>query len=119
MPDAQPRALLPADGDLVGVDQVSSGYRFRYPIPPPARFHQVIEQQRDDVVRRDERAILVHDPETVGVAIGGDADARAAFAHLAPQLIEQFAVRLGSMSAEQHIALVVYSDAPDARLAQQ
>ena len=58
-----------------GVDQVGGGHALGHAVAPAARFNQVIEQQRDDVVGLDERAIAIHDAEAVGVAVGGDARA--------------------------------------------
>ncbi len=88
-------------------------------ILPAAALHQVIEEQRDDVVRLEECAVGVDDAEAVGVSIGRDADLGPGFAHLLAQIFEQMIVGLRRMSAEQHVAIVMHRRDLHAGAAQQ
>src|SRR5690242_6683721 len=117
MADRKSRALFPANGNFVlldqladvleaywrfveldlkllcqSINQVSSGNGFGHAILPAAALHQVIKQQSDHVIRLQKRAILVEDAEAVGVAISGDPDVSAGFAHLLPQSFKQVIV---------------------------
>ena len=65
------------------VDEIGGRYGFADSVLPAARFDQVIEEQRDDVVGLEERAVFVDNAEAIGIAIGRDANSRAHFAHLA------------------------------------
>ncbi len=64
------------------VDQVGGGHALGHAVLPAARLHQVVEEQRDDVVGLDEGAVAIHDAEAVRVAVGGDAQRRADLLHL-------------------------------------
>ena len=102
-----------------GIDQVGGRDRFGHAIFPAPAVHQVIEQQGDDVVGREESAVGVHDAEAVGVAVGGDADVRLGGSHLFAASFEQMVVGLGSMAAKQHVATVMDGGDIHAGLAQQ
>ncbi|MEI9968493.1 MAG: hypothetical protein WDM87_07690 [Terracidiphilus sp.] len=54
------------------VDQVGCGNALGDAVAPAARFHKVIEEQRDDVVGLDECSVAVDDAEAVRVTVGGD-----------------------------------------------
>src|SRR5438094_905066 len=113
MPDGKSRAFFPADGDLVGldeladvlesdrrlvkfdfvevrerVDQVGSGDRLSDPVLPTSCFDQVIEEQSDDIVGLEKCSVRVNDAEAVGVTIRSDSDARASTAHLLAGSVE-------------------------------
>ena len=144
VPDGKPRALFPADRDLVlldqladvleshrrlmqlhlvmvgeSVDQVGRGDGFRYAVFPAARFDQVIEEQRDDVVRLDECSIGIHDPKAVGVAVSRNADARAGLLHFGAHFVQQVIVGLWRVAAKQHVTDIVHGRNVDPRFAQQ
>jgi hypothetical protein len=57
------------------VDQVGGGHALGHAVLPAARLHQIVEEQRDDVVGLDEGSVAVHDAEAVGIAVGGNASA--------------------------------------------
>ncbi len=101
------------------VDQVGCGHALGHAVAPAARLHQVIEEQRDDVVRLDKGAVAVDDAEAVRVAVGGDDQSRADLLHLFLRVAEQVVVRLRRVAAEEHIAVVVDGFNGDAGLAQQ
>ena len=101
------------------VDQVGGGDALGDAVPPAARFDQVVEEQRDDVVGLDEGAVAVDDAEAVRVAVGGDDQSRADLLHLFLRIAEQMVVRLGRVAAEEHIAVVMDGFDGDAGLAQQ
>ena len=94
-------ALFTADGDLVlhdqladvlesdrglvefdlvlrrqRVDHVGGDHGLGHTILPTAAFHDVIKEHGDDVIGRDEGAIVIHDAEAVGVTVACNPDAR-------------------------------------------
>ncbi len=89
------------------------------PFFQPRRFHQIVKQQRDDVVGLEERAVVVDNPEAVGIAIGRNANPRADFAHLVPQVFEQMIVGFGRVASKEHIASVMDGGHRYASLAQE
>ncbi len=101
-----------------GVYQVGRRDGFGDAVAPAARFDEIVEEQRDDVVRLDEGAVEVDDAEAVGVAVGGDADGGAGLLHLRLAVAEQVVVRFGRVTAEKHVAVVVDGGRLDAVLAQ-
>ena len=101
------------------INQVGGRDRFGHTVLPAAALDEVIEQQGDDVVWRNEGPVLVHDAESVSIAIGRDANMRARLPHLGAQIVEQMIVGLRSVSAEEHVAIIVYGRNLDAELAQQ
>ena len=95
---------------LIGqrVDQIRRGHRLCHPVFPTPRLHQIIKEQRDDVIRLHERPVPIHNSEPVRVAIRRNPDRRAHFLHLLRARIQQLAVRLRRMAAKQHVAIVVH-----------
>src|SRR4029077_15485559 len=116
--DRQPSALLSADRDLIlhdefadelesdwsfvqlntmrfreRVDQVRCGDRFRDSVLPAAALHQEVEEYSDHVLWLQERPVLVHDTEAIGIAISCNPDPRSGFPHLLAQVVEQMIVR--------------------------
>src|SRR5439155_17655755 len=96
MADGKPCALLASDHDLIlldelanvfeaywslvqldamlfgqGIDQVRGRYRLGHAVLPTPGFHEVIEQQSDDVVRLEERSVIVHNAQLDGIAVRG------------------------------------------------
>src|ERR1019366_10686100 len=88
------RGLVELDLVFFGqrVDEVGGGNGFADSVSPAAAFDQVAKEQRDDVVGLEERAVLVDNPEAIGIAIGRDANRRADFAHLVAQVFEKMIV---------------------------
>ena len=74
---------------------------------PAAALDQIIKQQRDDVIRLKEGAILVHNTKAIGVAVGGYADVGFDVTHLIAHRLQQVVVWLRSVASEEHIAVVV------------
>ncbi len=70
------RSLVELHLEVLGerVDQIRGGHRLGDTILPAARFDQIVEEQRDDIVWLNEGAALVNDAKAVGVAVRGDAD---------------------------------------------
>ena len=101
------------------VDQVGRCHALGHAVSPAARLHQVVQQQRNNVVRLDKRAIAVQNAEAVRIAVGRDADRRAHLLHLFLRVAQQVVVGLWRMSAEEHVAVVVNRLHSHARLAQQ
>src|SRR5712691_4021869 len=112
MADGKPCALLASDHDLILLDelanvfeaywslvqldamflgqriaQVRGRYRLGHAVLPPPGFHEVIEQQSDDVVPLAKRSVLVHNAKPVGIAVRGDSEVRFRLTHLFAQLI--------------------------------
>ena len=77
------------------------------PFFQPRVSHQVVEEQRDDVVGLDEGAVFIDNAEAVCVAIGRDADLRANLLHLRSCVAKQMVVGLGRMAAKENIAVIV------------
>src|SRR5581483_12275699 len=100
-------------------DQIRGGHRLADTVPPAAALDQVVEQQSEDVVRLKEGAVFVHDAEAVGIAVGGNADVGLHFAHFDAHGLEQVVVRLGRVTAEQHIAIIVHGGNLNPGVAQQ
>src|SRR5262249_13388891 len=110
--------VLEADGSLVQlnlvlfsqrIDQVCCRHGFCNAVSPPTRLHQIIEQQRDDVVGLYEGAVIVHDAEAVGVSVGRDCNSSSDLTHFLPKIIKQMVVRFGCMPAKKNVATIVYS----------
>src|SRR5436309_4666928 len=59
------------------IDHIGGGNRLSDAIFPATAFHQVIEQDRDNVIRLNEGAILVYDSKTISITVGRYADAGA------------------------------------------
>src|SRR6201987_3237149 len=128
----QPRALFAADHDLVlidqfadeleshrrlvqrnlevlrnSIDQVRRCDGLGHSIPPAARLHQIIEQQRNDVIRLDKRAVAIDNSEAISIAIRRNADRCAYLLHLRLAVAQQMIVRLRRMATEQHITVIM------------
>ncbi len=131
-PDRQPGTLFSADGDLVlidqlanvleadgrlvewhlvfigqSIDEVGRRHALGHAVAPAATLHQVVEQQRNHVVRLDEGSVGIHNAKAVRIAIGRNTQRRARLAHLRFAGAQQMVIRLWRMPAEQHIAIVV------------
>src|SRR5207245_10458028 len=67
-------SLVQLDAMFFGqrIDQVGGRYRLGHAILPTPSFHEIIEQQSDDVVRLEKRSVIVHDAKPVGIAVRGD-----------------------------------------------
>ncbi len=74
---------------------------------PAAVLLQVIQGQREDLIRCQPGAVLVHDAETVGVAVQAQAELRLAAANEFADLGHAVCVRLGMMPAEERVQFVV------------
>src|SRR5689334_25447327 len=70
------------------INQICSRNRLAYPVLPPAAFHQIVEQQGDDVIGLKECAVLINDPEPVCVSIRRDPNVGFVDPHLLPQSIQ-------------------------------
>jgi len=81
--------------------RVGGGHALGYAVLPAAGFHQVVEEQGDNVVRLNKRAVGVHNAEAVRVAVGRDAEGSADLLHLGSGVAQQVVVWLGSMAAKQ------------------
>ena len=99
------------------VDQVGGGYGFSDAVPPSSAFHQIVEEQSNDVVGLEEGAVFVDDAEAICVSVGGNADVGLGLAHFLAQVVEEVVVGFGSMAAEENVATVVNGDYIDARFA--
>ena len=88
-----------------GVDEIGGGHALGHAVPPAAGLDEVVEEQRDDVVGLDEGAVGVDDAEAVGVAVGGDAEGGADLLHFLFGVAEELVVGLGSVAAEEHVAV--------------
>ena len=100
------------------VDQVGRGHALGHAVAPAARLHQIVKEQRNHVVRLDERAIRIQNAKAVGVTVGGEAQLRAKLLHFCLGVAQQRVGRLRRMTAEEHIAVVVNRFDRDAGLAQ-
>src|SRR5581483_12240187 len=96
------RSFVQLDFVIFGqsIDQVGGGNRFADSILPASRFDQIIKQQRNDVIRLEKSAILVDDPEAIGIAVGGDSNLSLLLSHLFAKSFEQMIVGLGSVIAK-------------------
>src|SRR5262245_56517375 len=144
IPDRQPCALFAADDNFVlldqlaqileahrsfvqlhammfgqRVDQVGRRNGLAYAVFPPSAFHQIIEQDGDDVIGLDERTVFIHDAEAIGISVGRDAKPGAGAFHGGTKVVEQRIVRLRRMAAEQHVASVVDCGDWNTEVAQQ
>src|ERR1041385_3893879 len=83
-----------------GIDHVGGRNGLSCPIFPAAALNQIIKQYSNYVVGLDKRAILIHNSETIGIAISGNADASASLFHLLAHFIQEMvfyrALTLGS-----------------------
>ena len=67
-----------------GINQIRSRNRLAYPVLPPAAFHQIVEQQGDNVIGLKECAVLIDDPKPVCVSIRRDPNVGFVDPHLLP-----------------------------------
>ena len=74
---------------------------------------QVVEQQRDHVVRLDKRPVLIDDAKSISVAVGCYTNVRLRRTHAHAKSLEQMIVRLRSVSAKENVARIVYGRAFD------
>src|SRR5262249_60964878 len=79
----------------------------RDPAPPPLSPEQIPGEKGQDLVRLDVGAGLVEHAEAVGVAVAGEAEARALLAHVFAERDELLFAALRREAAEQRIALGV------------
>ena len=126
----QPRAFLAAHGDFVLLDQfadvleshgrlkngravmprdrvhqVRSGHAARRGHFPSARFHDVVVQQREDMIGLHPRAVGIEDAEAVGVAVGRQAHGRFFREHRIAQGAQIFLGNVRARAVEQHVAI--------------
>ena len=66
------------------INQIRSRNRLAYPVLPPAAFHQIVEQQGDNVIGLKECAVLIDDPKPVCVSIRRDPNVGFVDPHLLP-----------------------------------
>src|SRR5207248_8763202 len=102
-----------------GVQHVSSGNRLSHTCAPAARFEQVIEEKSDHVIWLDEGAVSVNNAEAIGVAVGADADRGAGLFHFGATFVQQFAFRLGGVSSEENVTVIMNCCNGDPVFAQQ
>ena len=105
-------AAAEARGDLV--EQLGGGKCLGHVAGQFARAGQMPEQDGEDLVRRDERAVAIHGADAVAVAVGGKAGVVAARAHRVAQRFDVRLDRLGIDAAEQRIARAANFVAGDA-----
>ena len=115
------RRLVQRNLVVVGqrVDQIGCRHAFGHAVFPSARLHQVVEQQRNNVVGLDKRPIRVHNAEAVRISIRRNAQRRAYLPHLRLRIAQQLVGRLRRMAAKQNIPKIVNRRNRHARLAQQ
>ena len=101
------------------VDQVGRRHALGHAVLPAARLDKIIEEQRDDVVRLDERSVAIHNAEAVRIAVGGNRERRAHLFHLRFGVAQQLVGGLRRMAAEEHVAEIVHCLDRHACLAQQ
>src|SRR5215469_17373066 len=89
------------------IDQICSRNRFPHTVFPATAFHQIVEEQSNDIVRLKKSSLFIHDAEAVGIAVSGDSHVRLSLAHLLFSIFEQMIVRFWRMPAEKHIAVIV------------
>ena len=109
------RSLVELDFVVGGhrVDQVRGRHGLANAVLPATCFHQVVEEQRNNVVRLQESAVGVNDAEPIRIPIRGDPDMGADAPHFHAQVFQQFVVGLRRMIAEEHIAIIVHSRSLD------
>src|SRR3990167_1191766 len=86
---------------------------------PRPRLHEVIEQQRDDVIGGNELSALIQNPKTVGIAISGKPQRRLVLSQRLFQRLQVFLGRLRWVASEQNTPPAVDGSQRDARLREQ
>src|ERR1700733_869472 len=73
---------------------------------PAARFDQVVEEHRENMIGRDEFSIAIYDSVAIGIAVGGKTGDRFLFAYCFAQWREIFIRGIGAMAVEDNITVV-------------
>src|SRR3954471_14107934 len=68
---------------------------------------QMIKRQRENLVWRQPRAVLVNNSETIRIAVQSEAELGLAAAHETAHLSHAFGIRFGMMAAEERIGFAV------------
>ena len=74
---------------------------------PAAVLHQIVVQQHQQLIGVDELPLIVDDAQTVGVAVGGDAQIAVLVQHQRRQRLQRVHVGGGQLAAEQRVVAVV------------
>ena len=70
---------------------------------PALVLEQVIVQQHQNLVGMDKASLVVDDAQSVGVAVGGDAEVRVLLQHRSPQRAQRLHIRRGQATAEERV----------------
>ena len=108
--------VFESDGGLVefhakqlsdGVHLMARGHGADDRAGPATVFLQVVERERENLVRGEPHAALVHNAEAVGIAIQAEAELRLAREDELADFFHAVRVRLGVVAAEERVQLVV------------
>ena len=103
------RCFMNFDAEQVGdgIDLMAGGDGADDRAGPAAVFLQMIERQRQNLVGREPRAVLVDNAEAIGVAVEAKAELRFAAADEFADFGHAFGIGLGMMSAKERIEFIV------------
>ena len=108
--------VLEAHGDFVAllthilcdpIQQVGGRVVAHAGAGPAAVFQQVVVEQNQQGVGMEERALLVDDAQTVGVAVGGNAQIAAVVHHVVAQQLQGVSAGGGHFAAKEGVVLLM------------
>ena len=105
-PDRDLVALLSQPGGDT-VEQAGGGVVAHARPFPAAILHKIVVEKYKQLVRVDELSLIIDDAETVGVAVGRDAEIAVPVEHERGERLERIDVRRGQFPAEERVVAVV------------